>query len=209
MLQYNDQAQGVLGSLLSTPSLLSKVIESQGQDTELSSIRDRVQSGTSDEGWAMHPDGSLRYRGELWFSVNRFERGDPQGVPMLSFRSTSRWHEDIPGSSSPLLLERDEETRWGLCHQRPAGLLQPMEVAEWKWEHIKMDFVTHLPWISKRHDVVWVIVDRLTKLTHFLAVRMTFTLEEFYRRYIREIVRLYGVPVSIVSNQDPRFTAHF
>ena len=49
----------------------------------------------------------------------------------------------------------------------------------------------------------------LTKLTHFLAVRMTFTLERFCRLYIQEIVRLHGVPVSIVSDRDPRFTAHF
>ena len=53
------------------------------------------------------------------------------------------------------------------------------------------------------------IVDRLTKSAHFLAVRMTFALERFYLLYIREIVRLHGVPVSIVSDRDPRFTAHF
>ena len=47
------------------PSLLSKVIESQGQDMEILSIRDRVQSGRSDEGWAIHTDGSLRYRGRV------------------------------------------------------------------------------------------------------------------------------------------------
>ena len=52
-------------------------------------------------------------------------------------------------------------------------------------------------------------MDRLTKLTHFLAVRMTFTLEEFCRLYIREIVQLHGVLVSIVSDKDPRFIAHF
>ena len=72
-----------------------------------------------------------------------------------------------------------------------------------------MDFVTHLPRISRKHDAVWVIVDRLTKLTHFLAMQMTFTLEEFCRLYIQEIVRLHGVPISIVSDQDPRFTAQF
>ena len=72
-----------------------------------------------------------------------------------------------------------------------------------------MDFVTHLPRTSRKHDVVWVIVDRLTKSTHFLAVQMTFTLEQFCRLYIREIVRLHGVPVSIVSDRDPRFTAQF
>ena len=72
-----------------------------------------------------------------------------------------------------------------------------------------MDFVTHLPQTSRAYDVVWVIVDRLTKSTHFLAMQMTFTLEELCRLYILEIVRLHGVPVSIVSNRDPRFTAHF
>ena len=72
-----------------------------------------------------------------------------------------------------------------------------------------MDFVTHLPWTSRKHDAVWVIVDRLTKLAHFLAVPMTFTLKEFCRLYIREIVRFHGVLVSIVSDRDPRFTAQF
>ena len=72
-----------------------------------------------------------------------------------------------------------------------------------------MDFVTHFPWIPRRHNAVWVIVDRLTKSTHFIVVWMTFTLEEFYRLYIREIIRLHGLPVSIVSNRDPRFTTHF
>ena len=94
-------------------------------------------------------------------------------------------------------------------HQRLVRLLQPLKVAEWKWEHITMDFVTHLPRTSQKHDAVWLIVDRLTKSAHFLAVRMTFTLEEFYRLYIREIVRLHGMSVSIISYQDPRFTAHF
>ena len=72
-----------------------------------------------------------------------------------------------------------------------------------------MDFVTHLPRTPQGHDAVWVIVDRLTKSAHFLAVRMTFTLERFCRLYIREIVQLHGVPVSIVSDRDSRFMTHF
>ena len=64
-LQYSEQAQGTLGSLVATPSLLSRVIESQGQDAEIVSIRDRVQSGTSDEGWTVHADGSIWYRGKV------------------------------------------------------------------------------------------------------------------------------------------------
>ena len=72
-----------------------------------------------------------------------------------------------------------------------------------------MDFVTHLPRTSRGHDTMWVIVDRLTKSVHFLAVQITFTLEEFDRLYVREIVLSHGVSVSIVSDRDPRFTAHF
>ena len=72
-----------------------------------------------------------------------------------------------------------------------------------------MDFVTHFPWTPQGHDAVWVILDRLTKSAHFLAMWMTFTLERFYRLYIREIVRLHGVPVSIVLDRDPRFMEHF
>ena len=64
-LQYSDHAQGALGSLVAMPSLLSRVIESQGQEVEILSIKDRVQSGTGDEGWAIHTDGNLRYRGRV------------------------------------------------------------------------------------------------------------------------------------------------
>ena len=64
-LQYSEQAQGTLGSLVVTPSMLSRVIESQWQDVEIVSIRDRVQSGTGDEGWTIHTDGSLQYRGRV------------------------------------------------------------------------------------------------------------------------------------------------
>ena len=67
----------------------------------------------------------------------------------------------------------------------------------------------HLPRTQQRHDAVWVIVDRLTKSAHFLAVRMTFALERFCRLYIREIVQLHGLPVSIVSDRDLRFMVHF
>ena len=64
-LQYSEQAQGTLGILVATPSLLNRVIESQGQEAKIVSIRDQVQSGTGDEGWTIHADGSLRYRGRV------------------------------------------------------------------------------------------------------------------------------------------------
>ena len=72
-----------------------------------------------------------------------------------------------------------------------------------------MNFMSYFSWTSRGHDAVWVIVDQLTKSAHFLVMLMTFTLEEFCRMYVWKIVRLHGVPISIVLDRDPRFTAHF
>ncbi|XP_071920667.1 uncharacterized protein [Coffea arabica] len=94
-------------------------------------------------------------------------------------------------------------------HQKPSGLLQPLEIPEWKWEHITMDFVSGLPRTQKGHDAVWVIVDRLTKSAHFLPVNMKYSMEKLAQLYMDEIVRLHGIPVSIVSDRDPRFVSRF
>ena len=64
-LQYNEQDQCTFGSLVATSSLLSRVIEYQGQDAEIVFIKDRVQLGMGDKGWTVHTDGSLRYRGRV------------------------------------------------------------------------------------------------------------------------------------------------
>lgn len=62
-------------------------------------------------------------------------------------------------------------------HQRPAGLSQPLDILEWKWDGIAMDFVTALPKNQKKHDAIWVIIDRLTKSAHFIPINQTFSLE--------------------------------
>ena len=94
-------------------------------------------------------------------------------------------------------------------HQVPSGLLQPIKIPEWKWDQITMDFVTGLPLTQKKFDAVWIIVDRLTKSAHFLPVKIDYSLERLAELYIREIVRLHGVPTSIISDRDPRFTSRF
>ena len=94
-------------------------------------------------------------------------------------------------------------------HQKPSGLLQSLEIPEWKWEYITMDFVSGLPRTQKGHDAVWVIVDRLTKSAHFLPINMRYSLEKLAQLYMDEIVRLHGIPVNFVSDRDPRFVSHF
>ena len=72
-----------------------------------------------------------------------------------------------------------------------------------------MDFVVGLLRSQRGNDAIWVIVDRLTKSAHFLPIRRTHSLEKLAELYVNEIVRLHGVPVSIVSDHDPRFTSSF
>ncbi|GJZ18816.1 reverse transcriptase domain-containing protein [Tanacetum coccineum] len=92
-------------------------------------------------------------------------------------------------------------------HQRPSGLLQQPEIPEWKWENITMDFITKLPRIRNGHDAIWVVVDRLTKSTHFLAIREDYSTEKLVRVYTDEIVARHGVPMSIILDYDARFTS--
>ncbi|KAL5580094.1 hypothetical protein UlMin_012536 [Ulmus minor] len=94
-------------------------------------------------------------------------------------------------------------------HQRPGGELQPLDIPEWKWDQITMDFVVGLPRTAKGHDAIWVVVDRLTKSAHFMSIKTTFSLEQLAALYVQEIVRLHGVPKSIVSDRDARFTSKF
>ena len=72
-----------------------------------------------------------------------------------------------------------------------------------------MDLITKLPRTSNGFDSIWVIVDRLTKSAHFLPIKETDKMEKLTRIYIRDIVRLHGVPISIISDRDSRFTSNF
>ncbi|KAL0313384.1 UNVERIFIED_CONTAM: Retrovirus-related Pol polyprotein from transposon.6 [Sesamum radiatum] len=92
-------------------------------------------------------------------------------------------------------------------HQRPAGLLQPLPIQEWKWESITMDFVTGFPTTTKGHNVIWVINDCLTKFAHFIAIKKSWPVTKLTETYVKKIFKLHGVPVNIISNRDPRFTS--
>lgn len=94
-------------------------------------------------------------------------------------------------------------------HLKPAGTLQPLPIPEWKWEEVSMDFITRLPRTQTGFDSIWVIVDRLTKVAHFIPVKTTYSGDKLAELYLSSIICLHGVPKVIVSDRDPQFTSHF
>ena len=69
--------------------------------------------------------------------------------------------------------------------------------------------MTGLPRTRRQYDSIWVIVDSMTKSAHLLPVHTSYSVEDYAKLYIRELVRLYGVPLSIISDRGTQFTSHF
>ncbi|KAH7434535.1 hypothetical protein KP509_06G022000 [Ceratopteris richardii] len=115
-------------------------------------------------------------------------------------------------------LHRDVQNYVSKCHKcqvnkferlKVGGLLHPLEIPKGKWESISMDFISGLPRTQKGFDLVWVVVDRLTKLAQFIPVKTTYKTPELAKIFVNQLYRLYGLPVDIVSDRDARFTSHF
>jgi transposase InsO family protein len=92
-------------------------------------------------------------------------------------------------------------------HLKSVGVLQPLSIPMWKWDDISMDFIMSLPLIARKKDSIWVIVDRLTKTAHFIAVRTTYSVQQYAEIYMDQIVCLHGIPKTIISNRGTQFVA--
>jgi hypothetical protein len=116
-------------------------------------LKDKILREVHESAYSIHPKGNKMYH---------------------DLKDTYWWYE----------MKRDVAeyvTRYDTCqrvkteHQRPAGLLQPLQVPEWKWEEIAMDFIVRLPRTQSGYDSIWVIVDRLTKVAHFIPIKTTYS----------------------------------
>jgi hypothetical protein len=103
----------------------------------------------------------------------------------------------------------------GICrkvkdeHQRPVGLLRPLEIPKWKWENIAIDFVVGLPRSLRGEDEICVVIDRFTKVAHFIPMKQTSLAADVVPLYIKDVVRLLSVLKSIVSDRDSKFVSKF
>ncbi|XP_073018003.1 uncharacterized protein [Primulina eburnea] len=169
----------IVSSIQVEPQIVSKIKAAQRTDPHVHRLKELTQTGQSEK-FSVASDGCLRYQGRLV-------------VPNLIDLKESILRE-AHCSRHSVKAER----------MRPGGMLHSLEVPQWNWEHIAMDFVTHLPRSNRGCDAIWVIVDRLSKSAHFIPYDRTCTYKKMAKMYIDHVVRLHGVPVTIVSDRDPR-----
>jgi hypothetical protein len=86
-------------------------------------------------------------------------------------------------------------------HRRPADLLQPLQIPQWKWDEIEMDFIVGFPRTRTGYDSIWVVVDRLTNAAHFIPVKTTYNSAVLAELYMSRILCLHGIPKKIVSDR--------
>jgi hypothetical protein len=92
---------------------------------------------------------------------------------------------------------------------KPGGLLQPLNIPDWKWDDISIDFIVGLPLTSRKFDSIWVIMDRLTKSAHFIPVNTTYKVQKYAEIYIARVLWLHGVLKMIISDRGSQFVAFF
>jgi hypothetical protein len=119
------------------------------------------------------------------------------------------WWTQMKREIAQYVSECDTCQRIKASHLKSAGALQPLSIPSWKLDDISMDFIVGLPNTSRHHDSIWVIVDRFTKVAHFLPVHTTDKAQKYAELYIDQIVCLHGLPQTIVSDRGAQFVARF
>jgi hypothetical protein len=119
------------------------------------------------------------------------------------------WWYDMKREIAEYVVVCDSCQRIKAEHQRPVGLLQPLQIPQWKWDEIGMDFIVGLPHTRTGYDSIWVVVDRLTMAAHFIPVKTTYNSAVLAKLCMAWIVCLHGILKKIVSDRGTQFTSHF
>ncbi|KAL0541606.1 hypothetical protein IC582_021659 [Cucumis melo] len=210
-----------LAQLTVQPTLRQRIIDAQSNDPYLVEKRGLAEAGRAVE-FSISSDGGLLFERPLCVpsdsAVKTELLSEAHNSPFSMHPGSTKMYQDLKRVYWWRNMKREVAEFVSRClvcqqvkapRQKPAGLLQPLSIPEWKWENVSMDFITGLPRTLRGFTVIWVVVDRLTKSAHFVPGKSTYTASKWAQLYMSEIVRLHGVPVSIVSDRDARFTSKF
>ncbi|KAL0285964.1 UNVERIFIED_CONTAM: Transposon Ty3-G Gag-Pol polyprotein [Sesamum calycinum] len=211
----------LLAAMQVKPSLKDKIRDAQEKDSHLQKMKTKVQEGKNNQ-FIIQDDGMLLNGKRICVpdveELRTEIMHEAHYAPYAMHPGSTKMYRDLRPYYWWPTMKKDVAEFVARCltcqqvkaeHQAPAGKLHPLTIPEWKWEKITMDFIVGLPRTFRKHDAIWVVVDRLTKSAHFLPIRQNDSLDKLAELYVSEIVRLHGIPTSIVSDRDPRFTSHF
>ncbi|WMV25259.1 hypothetical protein MTR67_018644 [Solanum verrucosum] len=207
---------GVLASIEVRATFIEEIKAKQFEDENLNELKKKTVIGKAQE-TTLDAEGVLSFKGricvppvddliqKLLAESNSSQYSIHPGVTKM-YRDLKRiyWWPGMKKDITEFVAKCQNCQQVKYEHQRPACLLQRMPIPEWKWEMIAMDFVVGLPKTLGKFDSIWVVVDRLTKSAHFIPVRIDYNAEQLSKVYVKEIVRLHEVPLSIISDHDGR-----
>ena len=215
--------QGSLNHISIEPTLHDSIIMAQLHDEGIKIIKEKLSQGE-----AKYKCFRVDHKGVLWFEfhlvvlknhqlrkqildeahLSKFSI-HPGSTKMYQDLKQNFWWTRMKREIAKYVSECDVCQRVKASHLKVAGTLQPLPIPSWKWEDISMDFIVGLPTTPHKHDSVWVIVDRLTKTAHFIPVHTTYSAKRYAEIYLDQIVRLHGIPKTIISDRGPQFIARF
>ena len=211
-----DRRKVIFENIRVTSTILDRINEAQKEDLMVQKWIEKVENGEFSD-FNLSSKGILRYRNQLVVPKEEILEETHRSKYTIHLDS-NKMYQDLKVVCWWDNMKKEIAQYVQIClvcqqvkaeHKKCSGLLQPLEIPEWKWVNITMDFVSDLPRMQQRHDAIWVIVDRLTKSAHFLPINMKYSMKKLAQLYMDEIVRLHGVPMSIVSDRDPQLIFRF
>jgi hypothetical protein len=201
--------------------LLQRIIDAQRNDEGMKHIFEKIEAGKAN---CLRRDD----QGVVWFN-NRIVVPKNDEIHQQILDEAHLSHYSIHPGSTKMYHDLKQHYWWtkmkieiaryvAICdtcrhvkaiHMKAASPLQSLPIPTWKWEDISMDFIAGLPWTTKGYDSIWVIIDQLTKIAHFLPVKVKYPVIAYAELYIACILSLHGVPKTIASDHGPQFVSKF
>jgi hypothetical protein len=210
-LGFLNNTQGVTIEL--EPTLEQDIRKGQKDDEKINEIRQLIING---KGLDFREDAE----GVVWFkdrmcvpnitSIRELILKEAHETTYSIHPGSEKMYQDLKKRFLWYGMKREIEEYVARCdscqrikaeHQRPASSFQPLQIPQWKWDEIGMDFIVGLPRTRAGYDSIWVVVDRLTKATHFIPVKTTYNNAVLAELYMSRIVCLHGIPKKIISDR--------
>jgi hypothetical protein len=215
--------QGSLYALTAESDLYDRIFTAQCNDEDIQTIKQKLA-----EGDPKYTCFQKDHQGVVWFGKRLVVPVDPKikkiildeahkskfsihpsSTKMYQDLKLNFWWSNMKVDIAKYVAECDTCHRMKASHLKSAGVLQPLSIPMWKWDDISMDFIVGLPLTARKKYSIWVIVDRLTKTAHFITVHTTYSVQQYAELYMDHIVRLHGIPKTIISDRGTQFVAHF